>query len=175
MVAGGSAVAANRWLITSTHQIKPSVLRQLHGARGSTGPVGVRGPAGLNGLPGAQGPAGGFSTANVIETTGAQASMCASGGGPCDVGGSFAACPPGAVVLGGGWSGPLSDASIGFNLPIGNGSAWDVVAINNAPIAESFTPYAVCAVGSGAMARARGNVAADASRYLELARAHLTP
>src|SRR5262249_342423 len=49
---GGSAVAAKHYMITSTSQIKPSVLKKLHGAKGA------RGPAGLSGLEGAAGAKG---------------------------------------------------------------------------------------------------------------------
>jgi hypothetical protein len=49
---GGTAIAARHYLITSTSQIKPSVLHRLHGA------VGARGAAGPQGTPGSQGPAG---------------------------------------------------------------------------------------------------------------------
>jgi len=55
LALGGSAAAASRYIITSTRQIKPSVLATLRGARGRAGPRGAQGPAGS---PGAQGPQG---------------------------------------------------------------------------------------------------------------------
>ncbi len=55
---GGTALAAGHYLISSTSQIKPSVLRQLHGATGASGATGVQGPAGAPGATGSQGPAG---------------------------------------------------------------------------------------------------------------------
>lgn len=52
LAGAGSAAAASHYLITSTDQIKPSVLEKLHG------PIGRRGPAGQPGTAGAQGPQG---------------------------------------------------------------------------------------------------------------------
>jgi hypothetical protein len=51
----GGAYAAKKYLITSTKQISPSVLKSLQGKAGPAGPAGAAGPAGLAGP---QGPAG---------------------------------------------------------------------------------------------------------------------
>jgi hypothetical protein len=51
----GGAYAAKKYLITSTKQISPSVLKSLQGKTGKTGPAGAQGPAGPAG---SQGPAG---------------------------------------------------------------------------------------------------------------------
>jgi collagen triple helix repeat protein len=55
---GGSAIAANHYLINSTRQINPKVLKKLRGnqgLRGLTGPAGAKGASGPKGSSGSQG------------------------------------------------------------------------------------------------------------------------
>ena len=49
---GGTSLAASHFVITSTKQIKPSVIKKLKGNRGSTGPRGAQGPQGAKGTTG---------------------------------------------------------------------------------------------------------------------------
>jgi hypothetical protein len=57
LAMSGGAYAAKKYLITSTKQVSPSVLKSLKGANGKAGPAGPAGPAGAAGAGGA-GPAG---------------------------------------------------------------------------------------------------------------------
>jgi hypothetical protein len=51
----GGAFAASHYLITSTKQISPKVIKKLHGKAGKTG---LAGPTGATGAPGKEGPTG---------------------------------------------------------------------------------------------------------------------
>jgi hypothetical protein len=53
---GGSALAAKHYVITSTKQIKPSVLKKLKGNQGPRGPQGAQGPPGPSGSSTTSGP-----------------------------------------------------------------------------------------------------------------------
>jgi hypothetical protein len=65
----GGAYAANRYLITSTKQISPKVLKALKGANGTNGAPGPAGPAGPAGA-GSQGSAGPAGAAGAKGETG---------------------------------------------------------------------------------------------------------
>jgi Collagen triple helix repeat (20 copies) len=54
----GGALAATHYLVTSTKQISPKVLKSLKGAKGTNGINGVAGAAGSQGPQGGAGPAG---------------------------------------------------------------------------------------------------------------------
>ncbi len=58
LVMSGGAFAAGKYIITSTKQIKPSVLTQLKGKNGKNGANGATGANGINGKDGAPGPSG---------------------------------------------------------------------------------------------------------------------
>lgn len=136
---GGSAIAANHYLITSTSQIKPSVLSKLHGHAGVEGPqgtVGVAGANGSNGAPGPQGPqgsqgpqgpsgGGALSPLTTVESNTAGYAYNAEVATYVSV--AIAFCPPGQKVVSGG------EFNVGFPYAVlydkdqaGNG--WGVVA-----------------------------------------------
>src|SRR5579862_4160721 len=68
----GGALAAKKYLITSTKQISPSVLKSLQGKSGPAGAGGVAGAQGPAGPAGPAGPGGGKGDTGVAGKEGAQ-------------------------------------------------------------------------------------------------------
>jgi hypothetical protein len=75
----GGALAASRYLITSTKQINPKVLKSLKGNNGAPGANGATGPAGAQGAQGATGPGGATGPAGPAGPAGAKGDTGAAG------------------------------------------------------------------------------------------------
>ncbi|HEY4277394.1 MAG TPA: hypothetical protein VGM91_04180 [Conexibacter sp.] len=117
------------------------------------GPPGLQGPAGPSG---AQGPSGMQNATEVVGNT----AFLPDGG----VASSTAQCPPGMIVLGGGWDGvnaPPVAATVSYNKPYG-GTSWGVIMVDNGGGGSTFRAVATCAPGSNA-AIASASAAANRS------------
>ena len=132
----GGAYAAKKYLITSTKQISPTVLKSLKGANGKAGPAGPTGPAGAAsagpaGPAGPQGPAGSPGTLGEKGESGAPGKNGENGkqglkgetGSPWPAGGTL---PKGSTETGT-WLAPASSekefpehelAMISFSIPL---------------------------------------------------------
>ncbi len=90
----GGAYAAGKYLITSTKQIKPSVLSSLKGksgaagANGAQGPAGPAGPAGAGGPQGPAGPGGAAGAAGAKGENGTSVTSAAASKSECSEGGT---------------------------------------------------------------------------------------
>ena len=136
----GGAYAAGKYVITSTKQISPKVLKSLKGATGkagatgatgATGPAGPQGPAGAAGAVGAKGetgPAGAKGETGATGATGAKGAPGATGGegSPWTAGGVL----PSGKTETGAWSvalystsdeAPAAETAISFPIPLAAG------------------------------------------------------
>jgi hypothetical protein len=75
---GGSAIAAKHYLISSTNQINPKVLKKLRGNHGNTGNTGASGPQGPSGAVGTAGAPGAPGVPGAPGANGAVAGYSAS-------------------------------------------------------------------------------------------------
>jgi hypothetical protein len=116
----GGAYAASKYLITSTKQISPKVLKSLKGANGKNGTVGPAGPAGAAGAgtagaAGPQGPAGPGGAKGETGATGTNGTNGTTG---------FTETLPSKKTLKGDWSlgeaaaTGLILASVSFGIPL---------------------------------------------------------
>ena len=126
-----------------------------------------RGPAGVPGDQGDPGPPG---IAAVGSAGGPAGSMCADGGGACQVASSTATCPTGSVVVGGGWVSDSVTVAVPFAARTG-GTTYGVIGINFDSVGRSITAQAICAVGPGVQAAATTTRASSASFEKALATA----
>jgi Collagen triple helix repeat (20 copies) len=109
-IALGGTAFASHFLITSTSQIKPSVLKKLRGKRGPAGAKGATGASGAAGVPGApgkegpagkegqQGPPGPSQLTRLTEFRGPEEEV-----EPEEFNASIAECPTGSRAVSGGF------------------------------------------------------------------------
>jgi hypothetical protein len=148
LALGGTAIAAKHYLITSTSQIKPSVLRQLQGKRGPQGPAGANGANGANG---SQGPAG---PSNLSALTLVEGPKNFIGAG--EVEGSEVFCPAGQhVVSGGGYQETGKPGLVDDQPERTNRIAWFVIGENSGTLGGTIQAYAYCSGAGQAVAASR--------------------
>jgi hypothetical protein len=174
---GGTAIAAQHYLITSTNQIRPSVLTKLKGntgqagATGPQGPGGAQGPAGPTGPAGAQGPSD-LSALALVEGPENRVPAYNEDGPEGDEGveGSVATCPAGDHVVSGG-----SDVFAGIvegelSVPSEDHDSWIVVVANDSTYANGVVQALAYCAGAGKAVAASAPHAAHAHAVKEAGR-----
>jgi hypothetical protein len=156
----GGALAAGHYLITSTKQIKPSVLSALKGkagAQGAAGPAGAQGPAGpagAKGETGATGPQGPEGKAGAPGANGKE-------GEPWTAGGTL----PSGKTLKGEWN--ISGTATGANALMA-GSVSFALPLKEAPVKHYIrveeAPPAGCTGSAEDPGAAKGNLCIFASQ-----------
>jgi hypothetical protein len=115
---GGTSLAARHYLINSTSQINPKVLKKLKGNTGPPGKTGPTGPAGAAGLAGAKGLEGGKG----LEGQRGQSALSPLPSGQSESG-DYGIYTPNTKTSG------FLNISVGFPIPLG------------APLPEANTEY----------------------------------
>jgi hypothetical protein len=130
-VMSGGAYAAGKYLITSSKQISPKVLKALAGKPGAQGKTGAQGPAGSAGAQGPQGPQGPAGEKGTAGTNGGEGKEGKEGkeGSPWTAGGTL----PSGKTLKGEWS-LIAAASASFDVAADNVSF--EIPLKTAPLAH---------------------------------------
>ena len=153
----GAAIAAKHYLINSTSQINPKVLKKLAGKpgpAGKAGPLGKEGPQGKEGAVGKEGSVGkegkegkegSAGPTNVTVREGELKSVPAGA-----VGVVTASCNPGEKATGWGSSisGSDSEWTISESFPVpptGTPTGWQVRAVNHGAGANNLVAFVICA------------------------------
>lgn len=160
LVSSAGAVAASRYIITSTRQIKPSVRYAL---RGNRGPRGFRGRRGAEGPGGPAGSAGPPSVPALVDVNSIALTL-QPGQTTYDVDpGWQATCPAGDYVYGTGFNaGGVASATLveAYGTFVGG------FMVNNSSVSVSVTIEAVCGKASGSTGpNARRAVSGAEQRY----------
>ena len=137
-----------RYVITSTRQIKPSVLQDLRGAdglpgrRGEPGPAGPTGPAGATGVMGLAGATGATGPSEALMVTRVENDVTESATGLQQVN---AVCPAGYTLTGGGAGivGNASDVIDSLPLPASPSTTWEVI-YDVPTVGDVVTSEAIC-------------------------------
>lgn len=152
LALGGTAVAASRYVITKSSQIKPSVLKELKGKQGPKGSPGSQGPRGLAGPQGAAGPAGPTTLSKITAFYGPNNSIPAEG-----VQTSIAYCPFGSRAVSGGGSTSNPYGMAISQMGVDHGS-WGVVTANPTSLTtEKVQAVVYCTVSGQAVASSAGS------------------
>jgi hypothetical protein len=116
-IGGGTAWATQHYVVTSTSQIKPSVLKALHGANGkngTNGTNGTNGAAGPQGAQGAQGAAGANGTNGTNGATNVTEQVYTGTIPAYSVYTATVYCPAGTKATGGGGADQADDTAVIF-------------------------------------------------------------
>lgn len=181
---GGTSIAAGHYLLTSTNQIKPSVLKALKGKAGpagTAGPAGPAGPAGSSGPQGPQGPQGpsGPSAAATLsaltEHDGSEVGYVFDSEIGQYIAASLASCGPGEKVVSGGGGYETSPAtSLAFKNKAGTG--WIVggtkPTTGGTAVAIAYCSQTGAAVTTSQTIGARSDALAELVAHLRNSRGH---